>query len=434
MKPHFFILVFLLAFSGCTKKVTQREVIHAINPEFQRVPACLSQGLCIAQKQHVRKKNNSEHELAHATLQIALGLRDAIRGRIHTISPLSRSTLFNLESLPVQLELQSSYTVDNDYMTTHLISTHKHGITAHKITKHVHEEAETKLQTTLALKREPAGNSFNQDLLETIFDTIETGYASNEISIMLSSNDRTVRLCRQGCDLTMNIALQPDAITFHIDGYGLDTRQFLTTLCGIPEMLPSHVKKEAVMKKNLLFVLMPRGFQDLEFTLPYNALSKAGYNVKIAGLTSGTCVGSAGTQVTPDKILSAMSIADFETYDAIIIPGGIESPTFLWNNKELQAVVTYFHEHNKLVATICYASIVPAQAGLLKNRQATVYPTDEAKEIFVQNGVIFNDQLCISLENEQIITAQSPKAIEPFIANILKQLEMHPTQKEPSHV
>jgi putative intracellular protease/amidase len=427
------LFVILFALTGCSKKSAPALIAVAAPQALLGVPSTLTSGTSIAKKLPPPKKATPSLALSRDVLQLALGLRDAARGKIHAIPALSRGSLLQIENLSTTITFESTSIVDEEFTTTHLNGSCEKNIGTFTITQHTTSSLPQHLQTTLRIIPKHADASFGHDVLEEVFDTIEAGYASNEISIMLSCDGRVARLCRQGSDLTMSISLEPRSITYQIDGYGLDVIQFLTTILNIPQASPSQLKKEVSMKKNILFILMPRGFQDLEFCQPHNALAKAGYTVDVAGLSSGVCVGSAGTQVTPNKILSAMTLADFNTYEAVVIPGGNDSPTFLWGNEEVQAVVRYFHEHNKLVATICYASIVPAQAGLLKNQEATVYPTDEAKEIFAQNGVIFNNNLCISLETEHIITAQSPQAIEPFIASILKQLEMQTTQKEPLH-
>lgn len=172
-------------------------------------------------------------------------------------------------------------------------------------------------------------------------------------------------------------------------------------------------------KKTILFILMPEKFQDTEFLEPYSMLQKAGHTVKIAGLKPGIATGAFGRQQPVDLVLSTMQHADFDAYDAVVIPGGPGSTLYLWGNKAVQTVVRYFHENKKLVATICYACIVPVQAGLLKGKMATVYPTNEAKEILAEQGVIFSDQGCVVDSGVRIITAQGPKFATMFGQAIL---------------
>ncbi|MBM3886409.1 DJ-1/PfpI family protein [Candidatus Dependentiae bacterium] len=358
-------------------------------------------------------------------MQLGLGLRDAARGRVHKIPVLSNGTIFRLNEIATQLTVMNAY-FNQHGETWSMQGRRENNTLIMEIQQPDIIEPEKNLQTTLILTPLRREELFQGDFLNEIFDTFESGYASNEISLTLSQGGKVTKLCRRGSEMSMLLSLEPTAISFQLNGYELDSNHFLETMCNFSKntFFPptEKTKRESSMKKNILFVLMPKEFQDLEFLDPHNALQAAGCNIDIASIGSGICVGSSGTTVTPTKLLSAMMLADFDKYDAIVIPGGQGSPTFLWNNEELQAVVRLFHEKGKLVATICYACIVPAQAGILQNRTATVYPTDIAKEIFADNQVLFSNKLCIDLEKEGIITAQSPQAIKLFINALLKHL------------
>ena len=126
---------------------------------------------------------------------------------------------------------------------------------------------------------------------------------------------------------------------------------------------------------------------------------------------------------TPNKQLAALQDTDFDTYEALVIPGGPGSTRYLWKNKTIQRVAQYFNQHNKIVAAICYGCAVPAEAGLLKNKQATIYPSNEGKALLAQHQAIFVDQGCVTLPKEKIITAQSPQFAEAFAQAIITLLE-----------
>ncbi len=166
--------------------------------------------------------------------------------------------------------------------------------------------------------------------------------------------------------------------------------------------------------KKILFILMPRDFQPLEFATPYAMLKKAGHSVDIAGFNVGIAVASNGTEQKIDRVLGALTNEDFDTYDALVIPGGPGSTEFLWGNKKVQNVVRYFYEKKKIVATICYACIVPAEADLLVGKTATVFPTEESKQLFTQHGVTFSAKTCVIDVNEKMITAQGPAYAAEF--------------------
>ena len=176
------------------------------------------------------------------------------------------------------------------------------------------------------------------------------------------------------------------------------------------------------MNKKILFILMPEGYQDLEFNTPYKMLKTKGFMVDVAGLRPGIAQGKLGGSFTPNLLLSNLSEKDFDSYDAVVVPGGPGSVEYLWNNKKLQNVVQYFNSKGKVVAAICYAVILPVQAGILKGKKATVFPTDEAKAILKERDVEFVEDGCVVLNVEKIVTAQGPKFANDFANEIVKML------------
>lgn len=174
--------------------------------------------------------------------------------------------------------------------------------------------------------------------------------------------------------------------------------------------------------KKVLFILMPKDYQEREFNKPYQQLTAAGHTVDVAGLQPGNAIGHQGATFTPNKLLIEMTEQDFASYDALVITGGPGSTTYLWNNELIKKTIRFFHDHGKLVATICYACIAAVQAGILKNKCATVYPTDEAKAILVQHQVTFVQDGCVVLEQEKIITGQGPQFANDFAQAIIKIL------------
>ena len=176
------------------------------------------------------------------------------------------------------------------------------------------------------------------------------------------------------------------------------------------------------MTKKVLFIIMPRDFQDEEFIIPYEKIIASGYSVEVAGLTQTAAVGSHGYTIAPDLLLEDITQADIQDYDALIIPGGAGSVDYLWNNVKVQNIIHLFHHAHKMVATICYACITSAQAGILTGKKATVYPTNETKKIFKHHGVTYQNAGCVVLENGKIITAQGPHYADQFAEQIIKHL------------
>jgi 4-methyl-5(b-hydroxyethyl)-thiazole monophosphate biosynthesis len=125
------------------------------------------------------------------------------------------------------------------------------------------------------------------------------------------------------------------------------------------------------MAKNAV-LLLAVGFEEIEAISIVDTLRRAGIEVTIAGLQAGAIEGAHGVKVVPDTTIEQQ--IEVKKFDAVILPGG--NPGYLNLGKDhrvLDAVKNAF-ELGKIVAAICAAPSVLAQAGILKGKQATIYP------------------------------------------------------------
>ena len=177
------------------------------------------------------------------------------------------------------------------------------------------------------------------------------------------------------------------------------------------------------MNKKVLFILMTN-YRDEEFIEPYSIITETGFHVDVAGLQPGLATGSQGYTFEPKLQLADLTDEQLDAYDALVIPGGPGSTTYLWGNERIMTIVKRFHDQKKIVAAICHACAVLAQTGILTNKAAAIYPSDEAKAIFAEHNVSLSDEGCVTIENEKIVTAQGPAFAQEFgyeIIDLLKE-------------
>jgi 4-methyl-5(b-hydroxyethyl)-thiazole monophosphate biosynthesis len=120
-------------------------------------------------------------------------------------------------------------------------------------------------------------------------------------------------------------------------------------------------------------VLVPlaEGFEEIEAMTIVDVLRRADIKVTTAGLP-GTIVESSRKV----KVLADTKIDDVKEKDycAIVLPGGSPGYTNLARSKKILQIIDDFFKEKKLVAAICGAPFVLAQAGILTNVKATIYP------------------------------------------------------------
>lgn len=170
------------------------------------------------------------------------------------------------------------------------------------------------------------------------------------------------------------------------------------------------------MGKKLLFVIAPKDFRDEELTIPAKIVERARIEVEVASLKRGICQGSQETKVESTLRVKEASVKDF---DGVVFIGG-PGMTELVDDSDFKRLARDFFEEKKLVAAICIAPMILANAGILKGVSATVWQgslpdLQQAGADVVPKPVVVAGR---------IITANGPAAAKEFgqaIVNFLKE-------------
>lgn len=170
--------------------------------------------------------------------------------------------------------------------------------------------------------------------------------------------------------------------------------------------------------KNVLMVVAPKDFEDVEFYAPKTLLEINGANVTVAS-TASKAIGLNGTTCTTDIMISNAKAKD---YDAIVIVGGTGVISTLWDDKNLRNLLIDANKEKKLIAAICAAPPVLARAGILKNKKATMFPWSDGIKELTSNGVKYVDKEVVVSGN--IVTGRNPDASIAFGLKLCEELKI----------
>ena len=147
-------------------------------------------------------------------------------------------------------------------------------------------------------------------------------------------------------------------------------------------------------------ILVTDGFEQVELTEPRRALDEAGAKTEIVSPAKGQVKGwnekEWGDSFPVDVPLENARAQD---YDALLLPGGVMNPDKLrMNTRALRFTKDFFKQH-KPVAAICHGPQTLIDAGVLKGRTLTSYPSIKAdvsnagalwvdQEVYVDNGLV----------------------------------------------
>lgn len=163
-------------------------------------------------------------------------------------------------------------------------------------------------------------------------------------------------------------------------------------------------------------VIAKNGFRDEELFHAKEELEKAGVKVIVASSSKGECTGKLGGKAVAEIALADVKPEDFE---AIVFVGGGGAAQY-FNDRAALGLAKRFKEAGKVVAAICIAPNILANAGVLKGIRATCFPDTEVKENFKEKGVKYSQEDVVV--DGKIITANGPGAAREFGRKIAEAL------------
>ncbi len=164
----------------------------------------------------------------------------------------------------------------------------------------------------------------------------------------------------------------------------------------------------------ILFIIPPERFRDEELLIPKAKLESKGHLIHVASTKEGVCFGSRGGEAYSEMVIEDANIDD---YDGVIFVGGGGSK-LLFHNKAALNIAQDAYKNNKIVAAICLAPTILANAGILNGKNSTVCGT-ESKTIVNKGAIYMGPGVVV---DGKIVTANGPKSSQLFAEKICELL------------
>lgn len=166
-------------------------------------------------------------------------------------------------------------------------------------------------------------------------------------------------------------------------------------------------------------ILATNGFEQSELEVPLKELRAAGASVDVVSPESGEIKGwdekDWGRSVPVDRALSAAKSAD---YDALVLPGGQINPDLLRVEEAALDFVKAFWREKKVIAAICHAPWLLAEAGIAKGRKLTSYKS--IRTDMINAGAEWQDAEVVT--DQGLITSRNPGDLPAFVAKIAEEV------------
>ena len=121
-----------------------------------------------------------------------------------------------------------------------------------------------------------------------------------------------------------------------------------------------------------LLMLFVDGFEDTEGIATLDVLTRGGHEVICASMMGRREIQpKLGRTILVDTLIENVKLED---YDGVVIPGGPGSFKIMAFHPQINNIIKYFAENNKLVSAICAAPFMIGRLGLLYDKKYTVHP------------------------------------------------------------
>jgi protease I len=166
-------------------------------------------------------------------------------------------------------------------------------------------------------------------------------------------------------------------------------------------------------------ILVAEGFEQAEMTEPRKALESAGAKTEIVSPAKGEVQGwNHFDKADRFPVDVAIDSANADDYDALLLPGGVANPDQLRTNPKAVQFVKRFMESGKPVGVICHGPWTLIEAGVLKGRKITSWPS--LKTDLLNAGASWVDEEVVV--DKGLVSSRKPADIPAFSRKLVEEI------------
>ena len=164
----------------------------------------------------------------------------------------------------------------------------------------------------------------------------------------------------------------------------------------------------------MVYVLLGKGFEEMEATAPVDVMRRAGIEVKTVGIGAIEVEGAHGMVLRADCTLESVCP---DCADMVVLPGGMGGVESIMASDAAMELIKNAYEKGKTVAAICAAPMILGKLGIIEGKRAVIYPGMESELLGAE--AVKGVKTCV---DGRVITGQGPGAAFDFGLELVKYL------------
>ena len=163
----------------------------------------------------------------------------------------------------------------------------------------------------------------------------------------------------------------------------------------------------------MVYIILGRGFEEIEAVAPGDILRRGGVEVRYAGIGGDMIVGSRGIGVKADCRVEDI---DLRKAEMIVVPGGMGGVESILGSRAALNAVKSAYDAGIKVAAICAGPLELTRLHILDGKNAVCYPGMENE----MSGSMSQESSTVADGN--VITGRGPGAALDFGLRLLEEL------------
>jgi protease I len=164
--------------------------------------------------------------------------------------------------------------------------------------------------------------------------------------------------------------------------------------------------------------LFTDGVEQVELEKPAEAVKNEGGEVEYVTLESGEVQAfNHLDKADTIKVDTAVSDAQVDDYDGLVLPGGVANPDFLRADEDAVNFVRSFVEQAKPIGVICHGPWTLVEADVLKGRTITSFPSLQT-DIRNAGGNWVDEEVHV---DEGLVSSRNPDDLPAFCDKIVEE-------------